>query len=112
MLVVLASFLLTFTGCGLNFAFGVYQELYESLDRPFENATPAQIDLIGTLGVSLMTISAPFASAWTKSYSPRTITLVGAFGFATANGLASLELFGLPRSAPLTPLSASAIRCV
>ncbi len=36
-----------------------------------------------------MTIGAPFASAWTKSYSPRTITLVGAVLFAVANILAS-----------------------
>ena len=75
----------------MNFAFGVYQELYESLDGPFENATPAQIDLIGTLGVSLMTIGAPFASAWTKSYSPRSITIVGGIIFAVANVLASFS---------------------
>ncbi|KAJ9655524.1 hypothetical protein H2198_005615 [Neophaeococcomyces mojaviensis] len=90
-LVVIASFTLTLTACGLNFAFGVYQELYESLSGPFENATPAQIDLIGTLGVSLMTIGAPFASAWTKSYSPTTITLIGGFLFASASILASFS---------------------
>ena len=86
---MVSSFTLTLTACGLNFAFGVYQELYESLDGPFANATPAQIDLIGTLGVSLMTIGAPYASAWTKSYSPRTIILIGAVLFALANVLAS-----------------------
>ena len=88
-LVVISSFILTLTACGLNFAFGVYQELYESLDGPFANASPAQIDLIGTLGVSLMTIGAPYASAWTKSYSPRTMTWIGATLFALANVLAS-----------------------
>ena len=88
---VLASFTLTLTACGLNFAFGVYQELYESLDGPFANATAAQIDLIGTLGVSLMTIGAPYASAWTKSYSPRSITIVGGVIFALANILASFS---------------------
>lgn len=82
---------MTLTACGLNFAFGVYQELYESLGGPFANATPAQIDLIGTLGVSLMTIGAPYASAWTKSYSPKTITLVGAVLFGLANLLASFS---------------------
>ena len=66
-LIVISSFVLTLTACGLNFAFGVYQELYETLGGPFANASPAQIDLIGTLGVSLMTMGAPFASAWTKS---------------------------------------------
>lgn len=90
-LVVIASFILTLTACGLNFAFGVYQELYESLSGPFANATPASIDLIGTLAVSLMTIGAPFASAWIKSYSPATITTIGAIFFAVANILASFS---------------------
>jgi len=90
---VASSFTLTLTACGLNFAFGVYQELYESLDGPFANATPAQIDLIGTLGVSLMTIGAPYASAWTKSYSPRTMTLIGGMLFALANISASFSQF-------------------
>ncbi|KAL6722099.1 hypothetical protein ACLMJK_001205 [Lecanora helva] len=88
---VISSFTLTLTACGLNFAFGVYQELYESLAGPFENATSAQIDLIGTLGVSLMTIGAPYASAWAKSYSPRTMTMIGAALFALANFLASFS---------------------
>ena len=88
-LVVVASFALTFVGCGLNFAFGVYQELYESLDGPFEHASPAAIDLIGTLAVSFMTIGAPFASAWTKAFSPRTVSLVGGFILGLSNVLAS-----------------------
>lgn len=91
---VLAAFISMFTSCGLNFAFGVYQELYESMSasaepNPFTNSSPAQIDLIGTLGVSLMSLGAPFASAWCKSYSPRTITLVGGLIFAASNILAS-----------------------
>ena len=36
-----------------------------------------------------MTIGAPYASAWTKSYSSRTITFIGAVLFALANVLAS-----------------------
>jgi MFS family permease len=88
-LIVLSSLALTFTGCGLNFAFGVYQELYETLDGPFKDVSAAQIDLIGTLAVSLMTIGAPFASAWTKSYSPRTVTLVGGALMAISNIAAS-----------------------
>ncbi|KAL9602762.1 MAG: hypothetical protein Q9219_001605 [cf. Caloplaca sp. 3 TL-2023] len=88
-LIVASSFTLTLTACGLNFAFGVYQELYESLDGPFAGASPAEIDLIGTLAVSLMTLGAPYASAWTKSYSPRTMTLIGAVLFSLANLLAS-----------------------
>ncbi|MCJ1478240.1 hypothetical protein MMC13_006917 [Lambiella insularis] len=89
LLVLLSSFVLTFTGCGLNFAFGVYQELYETLGGPFDNASPAEIDLIGTLAVSLMTIGAPFASAWTRTYSPRSVSLFGGVLFAAANIAAS-----------------------
>lgn len=63
------------------------------MDGPFANATPAQIDLIGTLGVSLMTIGAPYASAWTKSYSPRTMVLIGGLLFALANVLASFSQY-------------------
>jgi len=88
-LTVMAAFTLTFTGCGLNFAFGVYQELYETLGGPFEGVSPAQIDLIGTLAVSLMTIGAPFASAWAKSYGPCKVTLLGGILFAAGNILAS-----------------------
>ena len=88
-LIVISSLALTFTGCGLNFAFGVYQELYETLDGPFKDAGAAEIDLIGTLAVSLMTIGAPFASAWTKTYSPRSVTLVGGTLMAIANITAS-----------------------
>ncbi|KAF2155532.1 MFS general substrate transporter [Myriangium duriaei CBS 260.36] len=79
--IVISSTVLVFTACGLNFAYGIYQELYESMSHdpssPFYRATPAMIDLIGTLSVSLMTIGAPFASAWTKAFSPRSVTLVG-----------------------------------
>jgi MFS family permease len=87
--IVIASFALTFTGCGLNFAFGVYQELYESMGGPFQDASPAAIDLIGTLGVSLMCIGAPFASAWTKAYSPRSVTVTGGLLLGLGNILAS-----------------------
>ncbi|KAI9731624.1 MAG: hypothetical protein M1818_007754 [Claussenomyces sp. TS43310] len=88
-LIVISATLLTFTGCGLNFAFGVYQELYEGMGGPFEGVSPAEIDLIGTLSVSLMTIGAPFASAWTKTYSPRTVTIFGGVLYAVANIAAS-----------------------
>ncbi|OCK82669.1 putative MFS monocarboxylate transporter [Lepidopterella palustris CBS 459.81] len=86
---VVASFVLTFTGCGLNFAFGVYQDLYQTLDGPFANASPGTIDLIGTLASSLMTIGAPIASAWTKAYSPRTVSFIGGTILLLANILAS-----------------------
>ena len=38
-----------------------------------------------------MTIGAPYASAWTKSYSPRTVSLLGGVLFALANVLASFS---------------------
>lgn len=88
-LTVVAAFTLTFTGCGLNFAFGVYQELYETIGGPFQDVSAAQIDLIGTLAVSLMTIGAPLASAWAKSYGPCKVTLLGGTLFAAGNVLAS-----------------------
>ncbi|KAF2097702.1 MFS general substrate transporter [Rhizodiscina lignyota] len=87
--IVIAAFFLTFTGCGLNFAFGVYQELYETIGGPFASATPATIDLIGTLAVSLMTMGAPLSSAWTKTYGPRNVTLAGGLILGLANVLAS-----------------------
>ncbi|KAJ5519452.1 Major facilitator superfamily domain general substrate transporter [Penicillium expansum] len=66
-IIILASTTLVFTGCGINFAFGVFQELYDSMSKepntPFTGSTPAQIDLIGTLSIALMTIGAPFATA-------------------------------------------------
>jgi hypothetical protein len=57
-------------GCGINFAFGVFQELYDTMSKqpktPFTGAVPAQIDLSGALPIALMTIGAPFATTWTK----------------------------------------------
>ncbi|OOF90663.1 hypothetical protein ASPCADRAFT_178629 [Aspergillus carbonarius ITEM 5010] len=92
-IIVAASFVIIFTCCGLNFAWGVYQALYESLSRkagtPFTGATPAEIDLIGTTSVSLMTIGAPFAVAWAKRFSPRMVSLAGGFVFGLSLVLAS-----------------------
>lgn len=42
-------------------------------NTPFTGATPAQIDLIGTLSIALMTIGAPFATTWIKQYPPRNV---------------------------------------
>ena len=88
-LIIISSLILTFTGCGLSFAFGVYQELYETIGGPFEGVSAAQIDLIGTLAVSLMTLAAPFANAWSQSYSPRSVTLIGGVMMALGNIAAS-----------------------
>ena len=89
----MASFAIIFTGCGLNFAFGVYQALYDAMSRqpgtPFTGASPAQIDLIGTLAIGLMTIGAPFAVAWAKRFSPRSVAAAAGLIFGLANLLAS-----------------------
>jgi MFS family permease len=94
-LIVAASTALIFTGCGINFAFGVYQELYDSMatqpNTPFTGASPAQIDLIGTLSISMMTIGAPFSTSWAKIYSPRTVILAGGLIFSVALVLASFS---------------------
>jgi len=88
-LIVTSCMALTFTGCGFNFAFGVYQEHYETLRGPFDGASPWDIDLIGTLTASLMTIGAPFASSWSKTYGPRQVTTLGGVLFAASGILAS-----------------------
>ncbi|KAJ5152554.1 uncharacterized protein N7482_009032 [Penicillium canariense] len=69
------------TGCGLGFAFGVYQELYESIGGPFQGVNPAA-NLIGTLSASLMTLGAPLATIGLKKYDPRLVVLLGAALFA------------------------------
>jgi MFS family permease len=89
-LIALSCFILTFTGCGINFAFGVYEELYETLDGPFENASPGEIGLIGTLAASLMTLGAPIASKWCRKYGPRFVVLLGAVLFAISGISASV----------------------
>ncbi|PYI25850.1 MFS general substrate transporter [Aspergillus indologenus CBS 114.80] len=92
-IIVLSSFTIIFTCCGLNFAWGVYQALYENLSHqpstPFTGASPAEIDLIGTVSCSLMTIGAPFSVAWAKAFPPRGVAFVGGFVFALSLVLAS-----------------------
>jgi MFS family permease len=90
-----ASFLVVFTACGTLFSFGVYQELYESMagdpGSPFFGASPASIDLIGTLSAAFMTIAAPLATAWTKRFSPRAIIVLGGLLFLLGSLLASFS---------------------
>ncbi|CAG7923342.1 unnamed protein product [Penicillium olsonii] len=93
--IISASTALVFTGCGINFAFGVFQELYDSMakepDTPFTGATPAQIDLIGTLSIALMTIGAPFATTWIKQYPPRNVIWVSGVIYSGSLVLASFS---------------------
>ncbi|BEI85740.1 hypothetical protein CcaverHIS002_0600270 [Cutaneotrichosporon cavernicola] len=87
--ICVASFMCIFTTCGGVFSFGVYQELYQRMSEepntPFTGASPAAIDIIGTLSAAFMTIGAPIANAWTKRFSPRVAVLIGAgLSFAAA----------------------------
>ena len=93
MIIVIACFTIVFTCCGLNFAFGVYQALFESMAQepgtPFTNTTPAQISLIGTFSISLMTTGAPFVVAWAKRFSPQKVSFIGGVVFGLSLILAS-----------------------
>ena len=73
----------------------MYQALYDRLSHqpntPFTGASLAEIDLIGTIAISLMTIGAPFATAWTKRFSPRAVVMAGGVLFAAGGLLASVS---------------------
>lgn len=62
--------MINFKVCGLLFGFGVYQAHHEAMigedDSPFSDASVAEIDLIGTLSIFLMSVGAPYAVAWTR----------------------------------------------
>jgi MFS family permease len=60
-------------------------------NTPFTGATPAQIDLIGTLSIALMTIGAPFSTGWTKQYHPRYVIWASGLIYSTALVLASFS---------------------
>jgi MFS family permease len=60
-------------------------------NTPFTGATPAQIDLIGTLSIALMTIGAPFATTWTKQYTPRNVIWASGIIYSGSLVLASFS---------------------
>ncbi|OIW22975.1 MFS general substrate transporter [Coniochaeta ligniaria NRRL 30616] len=88
-----AAFIINFIVGGLLFSFGIYQALYQSMTNeettPFHGASSAEIGLIGTLSVSVMTILAPFAVAWTHHLSPQVVVCSGGVLFGLANVLTS-----------------------
>lgn len=95
MAISIASFCVVFTSCGMLFSFGVYQELYQSMSlepgTPFSGATPAGIDIIGTLTVAFQTMGAPVATAFIRRFSPRTAIFTGAALFLVSSLLASVS---------------------
>ncbi len=95
MLVGLFSWLCIFSACGSVFSFGVYQDHYQTLslapDTPFTGATPAEIEIIGTLAAALHTAAAPLAAGWTKRFGPRRVILLGGALSLTAALLASVS---------------------
>ncbi|KAG7289809.1 hypothetical protein NEMBOFW57_006186 [Staphylotrichum longicolle] len=93
LVVLAAAFMINFTACGLLFGFGVYQALYESMHAdtgsPFAGATPAEIDLIGSLSASLLTLGAPLTVGWAQTLGPRLVVWAGGVVFGLAHVLAS-----------------------
>ncbi len=57
--------------------------------NPFAGATPAEIDLIGSLSASLLTFGAPITVGWAKTFSPRLVVCAGGVVFGLAHVLAS-----------------------
>ncbi|KAM0256039.1 hypothetical protein ACHAQJ_005238 [Trichoderma viride] len=90
-----AAFVINFTSCGILFCFGIYQASYESMStaggpkNPFSGASSAEIDLIGSLSISLMTILAPFAVAWAKHFNSQVVVCAGGVIYGLALVLAS-----------------------
>lgn len=89
--IVLAATMQTFISCGLNFSFGVYQELYETAEGPFDGVSSAEIDLVGTVAVAIMSLGAPGVSLIGRRFSPRIATTIGAVCAAAGYILASFS---------------------
>lgn len=95
-LICVSAFTVVFVACGLNFAYGVYQDLYEQMaleaDTAFTGASQASISLIGTLSCAFMQIAAPVASAWLKRFSPRLVLIVSGALYLAACLMASYSV--------------------
>lgn len=91
--VLVSAFMINFAACGLLFGFGDYQAHYEQLalddENPFSGSSPANIALIGTLSVALLTLGAPFVVAWVKNFNPQAVVFVGGILFGVASVAAS-----------------------
>ncbi|KNG84870.1 monocarboxylate transporter [Aspergillus nomiae NRRL 13137] len=93
LLIIVAAFMLNFSGCGLLFSFGIYQSLYEDMSRkennPFAGASSAEISLIGSIAAAFMKLGAPYVVAWCKYFSPQRVVFVGGLIYGVASVLAS-----------------------
>ncbi|CEJ91930.1 hypothetical protein VHEMI07612 [[Torrubiella] hemipterigena] len=94
-LIIIAAFMLNFSGCGLLFSWGIYQAHYEEMSKssnnPFSKATSADITLIGSIAASLTKLCAPLAVAWSKEFTPRAVILTGGILYGVASVLASFS---------------------
>ncbi|KAK2778928.1 MFS monocarboxylate [Colletotrichum kahawae] len=92
-LILIAAFMINFIVGGLLFGYGVYQALYETMiqeeSSPFAGASYAEIDLIGSVSVSVMMMGAPFVVAWVKNSGPKLAICTGGILFGLAHVLAS-----------------------
>ncbi|PYH43011.1 MCT family MFS transporter [Aspergillus saccharolyticus JOP 1030-1] len=93
--IVAAACLIMMTTCSFVFAFGVYQSLYEEMaaqpNTPFTGTSTALIDLIGTLAIALMSMAGPYATSWSKHFSPQAVIIAGGWVFGVAYILASFS---------------------
>ena len=92
-MIVAAGLAVMLTTCSFVFAYGVYQALYTEMamekGTPFTGSTTAQINLIGTLAIAVMSLGGPFAMAWSKQFSPQVVIVAGGWVFGAAYVLAS-----------------------
>lgn len=92
-MIIIAAFMLNFSGCGLLFSFGIYQSLYEDMSRqqknPFTGASSAEISLIGSIAAALMKLGAPYVVAWCKYFRPQLVVFAGGLLFGIGSILAS-----------------------
>ncbi len=90
---LLAAFIVNFTTGGIPFSFGIYEALYESQatkgSTSFTDASSSDIDLIGSLSASIMTMCATFAVTWVKYFGTSRVVWAGVILFGLANVLAS-----------------------
>ncbi|PLB49127.1 MFS general substrate transporter [Aspergillus steynii IBT 23096] len=93
LIIIIAAFMLNFSGCGLLFSFGIFQSLYENMsleeNNPFSGASSAQITLIGSIAAALMKLGAPYVVAWSKYYNPQPVVCVSGLLYGIASVLAS-----------------------